>query len=274
MMTSHWVLCNVGSPDRIQELSYAIQECGRTVDILSLKDTYKLTESIDETPSLTIFRGSLNLSNYLKKSRPNWKGLLHNREDYLCSRYYSYWGDYIVQCDHIMLTHAEILRRWDSVFDEFGTSGKLFIRPNSGEKEFTGSVVYKKNKDAWASETGNLLSVKPEELCILSKPLTLENEIRLIIANKKVITGSVYREFGTILHIPIEDQPDYNEILKFAEERLEELDFPIVHCLDLAKVNGEYKVLEVGCFCCCGLYQCDLHKIARQVSWALEHESK
>lgn len=270
-MIASWILCNVGNPDRISELAYAVQETGRVATILSLKETYALTEVVDQESRPIIFRGSLNLSCLLKQVRPNWSGSIHSRSDYLCSRYYPAWGGNLVQNEHFFISYGELLRRWDSTFDLLSVDGKLFIRPDSGEKEFNGAVVHRKNKDVFVSDC-SFRGVKNQELCVISPPVEIEQEFRLTVANGRVLTGSLYREFGTVMHLPLESYPDsiQRDIVEFAETRLKELTFPKIHCLDIAVVGGKYMVLEVGCFCCCGVYGSDLKKIAQGISEAIE----
>lgn len=269
-MAAHWVLCNVGSHDRIQSLVYAIQESGRTSEVLSIKECFEITETNNPETKCNIFRGSINMSTYLKESRPGWIGNWHSRSQYLCSRYYSYLGQHITQREYIMLSVGEVLRKWDWIFDTFAVNDKLFIRPNSGEKEFNGEIVHRKNKESWQVLCVDMRPTPQDEICVISKPVQIEREIRLIAANKKIITGSVYREHGTILHMTLESQPDQQQIIEFAEQRLTEISLPPVHCIDIAFTDQGMSVLEVGCFCCCGLYLCDLHKIATHVSEAAE----
>lgn len=269
MTTANWILCNVGPEDRISALSYAIEETGRTAQILSLKECYGLLDTLDESHACNIFRGSLGLSVGLRTQRPNWTGSLHEINPYLCSRYYNCWPGNITQQEYIFLPVGGLLRKWDWVF-KIMNSDRLFIRPNSGEKEFNGEVVEAKNYNYWKHIVTNQCMVKMSEMAVISKPVKIDRELRLIVANRKVVTGSLYRENGMIFKTPLEDQPDWQQIVTFAEDRLQEADFPLIHCIDIAVCNGVYSVLEVGCFCCCGLYACDLVKIAKGVSEIVE----
>ena len=278
MRRAKWLLANAGPPDRIQALSYAAQEVGCEVEIRSIKEMYDdegraPLETDSNERACVIFRGSINMSVDLRKSRPNWIGNWHSRDAYLCSHYYSYWGQYITQQRYLILPVAEVLRNWDWLFDTLAQDNLLFIRPNSGEKEFNGELVQRKNMFGWKLVSIETKSTLIDELCVVSTPVEIQKEVRLIIANKRVVAGSVYRLAGMIWHERLEDQHDANDIIAFAEMVLAGLsppDLPPVHCLDIAVHDSKLSILEVGCFCCCGLYACDLHKIVPAVSDAAE----
>jgi hypothetical protein len=262
---------------------YAVQEAGREVDVISLKDCFEKHSESRTDRDCVIFRGSINGSSLIKQNRPNWIGTYHSQPTFCCSNYYSYWGKYLTQKNYIMMPVAEVLRKWDWLFKTLGKNNKLFIRPNSGEKEFNGQLISHEMKESWKMMTVCIQNCLINEMCVISSPINIQKEFRLIIADNKVITGSLYKELDFIKSEPLEDQRDKSDIVEFAERIInDDVNSPVykpptlppVYCLDIAFASGEYSILEVGCFCCCGLYLCDIHKIAIEVSETVEKNFK
>ena len=94
----------------------------------------------------------------------------------------------------------------------------------------------------------------------------------MVIKDGKVITGATYRIAKHIADEPLDEAMD--EVVAFAEKALADNPPPMppVHVLDIAIEPDKMSILEVGCFCCAGLYCCDRRKIALAVSEAAETE--
>lgn len=272
-MAAKWLICNLGKEDYINSLAYSVSETGRQAEIISLKQVAEIYETINTEIDCVIPVGSIWGSSALKEARPNWIGNFHDRNNFLCTRYYSYLGRYLTQKKYVMMTLAEVVRNKKILYDFLNKNDQIFIRPDSGEKDFCGEIVHKDRFNAWAESTlDGMLNLSPSLLCVVSQPVEIKKEIRLVIADKKVVTGSTYRIAKHILKEPLEDQSDKNEIIKFAEEALSRnCDFlPPIHLLDIAVEENGLSIMEIGCFCCAGLYACDLRKIASGVSEAVE----
>jgi hypothetical protein len=95
-------------------------------------------------------------------------------------------------------TLDEILEDWpiaehgySDVEGNFDTRVKYFVRPVSGDKLFAGNVYdYKTLKN----EFDHLLqrNVDPHVLCMISKPVSIEQEYRTIFVDGKYVSGSQY----------------------------------------------------------------------------------
>ena len=168
----------------------------------------------------------------------------------------------------------EIVESPDRLYATRARDGAIFIRPDSGEKEFTGSVVVRECFNDWKDHVQDARSVPPDTLCVVSTPVTIHKELRLIVSRGRVITGSTYRVAGERHKEPLEDQPDAAQMIAFAERVLADSPplLPPVNVLDVAEDEHGLSLMEVGCWCCAGLYESDRLKLAHAVSEAAEEQ--
>lgn len=274
-MKAKWFIIKFGKEEHIHKLFYGVQEAGREAEVLSMGEFVEMLETPSEERACIVTSGSIWVNEYTRKQRPNWTGNWHDEKKYTCQRYYSYWGKYLTQQDYAMFTLAEIDRKRDWIFKTFGTEDQIFLRPDSGSKEFTGCVVSLPMVNSWAEDVLSLGGNAKDLLCVVAKPKSLDRELRLVIKNGKVVTGSSYRIAKHLADEPLSEMDGMDRVIEFAETALADNPPPLppVHVLDIAiEEGGKISILEVGCFCCAGLYQCDRSKIAVAVSEAAEEE--
>jgi hypothetical protein len=274
-MKAKWLVVALGSDKDINNLVYSIQENDRDVEVISLKEAAERLETRDESRQCIVPMGSIWFNSTLKQQCPNYVGGWHNEALFSCTSYYGYYGKYIAQQNHIMLTFGEIERRGQSLFDQF-VNDRLFFRPNSGEKNFTGEVVEDKNFKTWCDRKFLWDNVKKDTLCVVSQPLNIKKELRLLVKDRKIVTGSTYRIDGNHIKEPLEEQDDKTAIIDFAEMVLNDGDhhpkLPPAHTIDIVLTDKGYSVMEVHCCCCCGRYAMDLRKLTKAISEAAERE--
>ena len=275
-MKPKWLICNLGKDEHIQSLYYGALENDIPVEVLSLKEFAELLEPDNDEKACVITMGSIWLNTYARERRPNWFGCFHDKKTFLCSTYYKHWGQYITQKDYFFCTLDELRGTWGFTKPRFkGEDPKFFVRPDSGEKEFVGEVVRVKDFDIWYKRVTEVYSVKPDEKIVVSQVVDIDKELRLVIADKKVIDGSVYKAGNHLWMSNLNDQDDKDEIIAFAEKVLNDNPPPLppYHVLDIAvHPDKSMTVMEVGCFCCCGLYDCDRRKIVPIISDVAERE--
>lgn len=277
-MKAKWIICNLGKDADIQNLGYAVQESGRDAEIISLKDMSEMLDTFNDEKACVVTSGSIWLNGYIRKQRPNWIGNWYNPQLFTCQRYYAYWGKYITQRKYTMLPLAEVFRQKERLYAEYasvdGSRRSLFIRPDSGEKEFAGEVIDYDRFNGWKDAFIDPCDLSPDLLCVVSYPVEIEKEMRLVMQKGKVVTGSTYRIHKHILQEPLEELPDRTEIIAFAERVCSDNPPPLppICVLDIAVHEDGYSIMEVGCYGCAGLYKCDRRKVAIAVSEAAEEE--
>jgi len=270
-MKAQWLISNLGDTN-IHKLHYAAKEIGRESEIITLGDIAQISETDSNERKCVISCGSIWGNREIRRSRPNWIGTFHERKFFSCTNYYSYLGKMISQKNYCMLTLEEMFRRKDWMYEKFGKDDLIFLRPNSGEKEFNGELVHKVKFDEWQNYIQQALTLDPTLLCVVSEPIEIQSEMRILVAEGKAVTGSYYR-VAKHLHSEEVVGEDWDKCAKFAESVVASLpNAPPFFVVDIAVESDRISVLEIGCFCCAGMYACDRHKIAEAVSIAAENE--
>lgn len=203
--------------------------------------------------------GSLNACQYIIR-RTDWQpGAWCNYDVLSCRSYYAHWGKYLLQEEYAMMPLVEVIRRKDWVYKNFAVDSKVFIRPDDNAKSFTGEVVHFDLFEKWYRQA-SLYDPPASCLTIVSKPANIKAEYRLVIADRKPITGSVYK--------PTMLAGCSDQVWAFAEEVANSCDFnphPI-YVMDIAETDKGCKVIEMGSVNGAGLYACDLKIIVEKMS--------
>jgi hypothetical protein len=224
-----------------------------------------------------VVMGSIQFCGYIQRKRHDLaSGVYMSMDEYDCTKYYPLFGDKLLNSDYCMLPFGELCRRKEWLYDTFGVDRAVFIRPNRGNKIFTGQIVHKENWDKDVERLG-FYEVQPHELCVVARPKPLGTESRFVVVNGKVIAGSDYRGMNNAF---LGDQPvplGFNDgMFKVAQEMVNKSAYKPDVCwvLDTTfdKEADAYKVLETGAFSCCGIYGCDPAAIVEHVSLACERE--
>lgn len=172
-------------------------------------------------------------------------------------------AEYMLNDDYYILPYGEFVRRY--VGDP--NRKPLFIKPESGLKEFTGQVITPENYKDEFNSMNQIQRVNDDSLCVISSAKDILAEFRYVIVNKKVITGSEYR-WDNILDVRVDTHPICDELA----EKIASHDWQpdSVYVCDIALVgNKSYKyakVVELNAFSSSGIYACDTNKIVKAVS--------
>jgi hypothetical protein len=220
-----------------------------------------------------VFYGSLNFGKKLQKL-PWIPGVYLKNREYRCTTYYNFYGNLLLHDKYIMMPYGDLLRRKDELFRHFGD--KLFLRPDSGMKEFTGTVVEKHIFEEEVNLAG-FYDVEPELLVVVSDVKDLLNEHRFVVVDGKVVSGSLYRKWdkddGTSGSYVLRNsnslwEKSYDEDAKrFAQKCVPLYEPDSCWTIDIAELrDGSYKIIEIGCFSCAGMYGNDLGIVVEEVS--------
>lgn len=190
-------------------------------------------------------------------------GVFATIENFHCSNYYAHLGRHLLNDQYSMLPFKELTRCKDMLFDRFGVDGRLFVRPDSPLKLFTGLVI---SKDSFEKDYEFMAFYEfPEEsLVLVSAPKQIEKEWRFVVAGQSIVSGSLYKVGDEFVAEPDVDPA----ALRFAESVLKEGFSPDpVWVMDVClTADGQYRLLEIGGFSFAGLYGCDLKKVVKAVS--------
>jgi hypothetical protein len=230
-----------------------------------------------------IFYGSLNFGRKLKKN-PWYPGVYLNDKMLECSMYYPYLKQLLLHYqDYMMMPYGDLAEHKNTIFKHFHED-KVFIRPNSNMKEFTGMICTKDDFFECVKLAG-FYDVDPNLLVLISGVEPLEKEWRFVIVNREPIAGSLYRDWsspekitpGTVTrdyvlmnsHSVWEGANDNDGRLarEVAYQAAQRYNPDRCWTVDVAKTTyGIHAVLEIGCFSCAGLYGMNLEKVVDKVS--------
>lgn len=157
--------------------------------------------------------------------------------------------------------YKENLLNYDSKIYKFGEdfdwNGDFFARPTLDSKVFTGKVFtmedWKEFRDRSLID-GHSTSLTKDTDIQVSTIKKIQKEFRFFIVNGKIVTGSLYREGFFIRHDNIVDDGAKD----FCNEMIKLFQLAPTFVMDIAQVNGEYKIIECGCTNCAGFYKANL----------------
>jgi hypothetical protein len=209
-----------------------------------------------------IVQSSLQLASQLLKEKKWVPNAWLNLKAYECQAYYAHLGQYLFNDNYVMMPRAEVTRRKDWIYQTFGRQNCVFIRPSSGFKTFTGQVFDLETFDndwQWIIDFTD-----PQDLVVISTPKNIEAEWRFVVANKTVVTGSLYRNNG-MREYTLENLD--TQASQLATKIAEAYQPDPVYVVDICRAkDGNVYLLEIGSFSCAGLYGCDMEKIVSTVS--------
>ncbi len=214
-----------------------------------------------EPRDCVVFVGSLPFGKQILKNSKWCPGVYYNIDAFNCTHYYPPLGKYLLNENYIMLPYGELIRRKEYLYDAFGEDRTLFIRPNRGDKLFTGKQVFKEDFEEDVDQFG-FRQLTPQELIVVANPQNIQYEWRFIAVEGRIITGSQYKAGDRFA-----PEEGYPEAKLLAEEIAKIYQPDPVYVVDICQnKSGEFKVMEVGCFSCAGFYKSDCNIIVDEVS--------
>jgi len=254
--------------ENLDRLIAEIKAQGHNLTILSNKSHWdtKLCDLFDDKDCV-IFYGSIQMGATVNRETPWLPGLYCTTPNYDCTKYYPLFGEYLLNSNYAMVPYGDLIRRKDWLYEHLGIDDTIFIRPNKGNKIFTGKSIYKDyfEKDY---ELLGFYDVDPHELCVVAEPRNVEKEWRFLIVDGAIVAGSEYTP-DTRDIFPADSNEDDNCAIGTAVAALSSNSYSPDRAwtLDVCKTSaGNFYVLEVGCFSCAGLYGMNMEKVVRKIS--------
>ena len=175
-----------------------------------------------------------------------------------CSDYYPKYSDCLLNSNYILVDLNTFLNNKEFYFKALGET--CFVRPNSGDKSFTGSVI---SKNTTKHDLRRMIfEGMLEGLILLAPTQDIQEEYRFVIVNGKVITGSVYKTKKRG-HLEFFEKELKNcSVTKYAQQIVDSHFNPAyAYTMDVCLINGDFKVVELNSFSHAGLYRCSIKKI-------------
>jgi hypothetical protein len=184
-------------------------------------------------------------------------------KNFYCSSYYCHFGKYILNRDYVMLPFGELHRCQDFLFRIVGRDDRIFVRPDSPLKLFTGQVASRKTFDA-DLEFMSFYEFPKDSLVVVSTPQSIDTEWRFVIADRCVVAGCQYSNTGKM-----DQQPHYDAAAFELASTIAKSEYQPdpAWVMDICKTSdGSYHLLEIGGFSFADLYACDKKAIVAAIS--------
>ena len=253
-----WVIQdNVANEERYDDF---IQAVGRAFDYEVVKVipfSHELTPDINP-PSPTMVYGSTTL---VLRIAPNkgWKVFTNENFDY------TVWGE--KWKGHILNEDANVgtFRKVELP----NPATEFFIRPVKDNKAFSGMVMEFHEYQTWlgrlfANEEASDLDFDLDEIVMVSSVKDIKQEIRFWIVNGEIVTHSMYK-LGKRVQYHEEAMTDPDAV-DFVKNMIKIWEPDKAFVLDVARVDDEYKIIEINNINSSGLYKANVFKLVDALS--------
>ena len=232
------------------------REFGMDKLVLEFEDTYKVRDWDSNVPHDGVFMGSIEGCNWMRENRPNVK-FWSTFENYTCAAYYPQMQELLFNDRYAFIPFKDLARRkWD-LYAWLGKQSLLFIRPDSGEKDFPAELVDLQDIDKLIN------NYDCDGLAVVSTPKNSIGEWRVVVSDGKVQAVSSYKYQGVLTCVPSAPTGVYNLVNKVIEKGYTPDD---IFCIDVVQdMDSNFWVMELTSFSSAGLYACDVKKIAKLI---------
>lgn len=210
-----------------------------------------------------VYRGSLRKCRALGVDQ---KVGIDEWSNYNCSTWLTHFGEFALNSKYLILSIAELWRRRAEILDYFESSGELFIRPDSGLKQFHGGVSNLVDYQT-LEHFCNYLRQSKEFKVLVAPRQTIGGEYRFFCRGSEVITGSTYQINGrTIMFPPHHMFSAHHENGSIISSEVQGILKTVswvpspLWSIDIAVTGSKLSVIEVGSYHCAGVYASDLDK--------------
>ena len=204
--------------------------------------------------------GSINLVRQIQRTKSWVPGSFCTWDNYKCSKYYPKFYNLLLNAQCSWMPMSYLLHKQS----ESGMYKRVFLRPDDGEKTFTGGVFSLTDFDENFYFLGPAIEADTiNTLVLMARPREITREWRFFVSGEEVITGSQYRERSELYYKTCEN----GEAFDFARSiaRVSYKPDPIFS-VDVCESEGKLYLLELNCFSCAGFYASDLDKLVESVN--------
>ena len=179
--------------------------------VLDIRNHFELRPNLITEGECVVFQGSIQLFKKLKSELKVFPLGWMTDDNYLCSNYYPHVQKFLFNDFHVFSTLTNLKHNKWWFYSTFGKDALIYVRPNCGNKTFTGQLIDLQDFDEFFDGEGSKklskryggCEVKNTDMLIISTPKNIIGEWRYIVTDKKEILGcSSYMYHGNRTYVP------------------------------------------------------------------------
>jgi hypothetical protein len=265
-----WLLDGDLLGDHRDEYLDAIDELGHTARLVGAPDPPHRWDDVkssyrDAFPrgACVVVHADIDLATRVRRDQLWTPGAFCTVEHFFWSHYACHLGKYLLNREYLMLPFGELARCEAFLFRTMGRADRLFIRPDSPLKTFTGQCASRGTFSA-DLEFMSFYEFPASSLVVVSPPQEIVAEWRFVVAGKNVVAGSQYKRDGKPAVLATVDAGAHSLAQTIAAEAFEP---DPVWVMDICQTtDGAFHLLEIGAFSFADQYACNRRDVVREVS--------
>ena len=164
----------------------------------------------------------------------------------------AHWGK------HMLNFHSVVATVEAAAF----TGERMFVRPTTDSKQFSGRVFTAQEFAAWRDSichpsAHHETSLAPSTEIQLSKPATIHAEYRFWVVKGELITQSIYKRGSQVIYASDVDE----RVSRFVKERIEEWSPHETFVIDACDSAEGMRIVEINTLNSSGLYAADVQRL-------------
>lgn len=189
--------------DYSEQLVREIQAQGHTAKTLppffssyEFGDTSRYCDELAPANSCVVCHASFEFTELVAQDELWTPGTYGNSAAVDYTSYSNKLADYLLNSEHELIQFNQLAANAEYLFNRFAVDDRIFVRPDSGRKPFTGRL-YSKSEFENLRLSSSRMSAK--SLLIISRPKSIAREWRFIVVDGEIVAASIYKEFDRIL---------------------------------------------------------------------------
>ena len=259
-----WIVENFVGENGYETLIEEVRKAECECIVLDIRNHFELRPNLIDLLKCYVFQGSIQMFRKIKSEHPlacplGWM----NDNNYLCTSYYPIFQKYLFNDWHMFTTMAGLKENKWHIYRTFGKDTTVHIRPNGGDKTFSGQLIDLQDFDTCFS--ASRCSAKDSDIAVVSTPKNILGEWRFICTDEgEIVTVSSYMYRGKRTYVPSAPEG----ATKLCKEILSVGWFPDpIFTVDICEDNdGNFWLMEFNSFTSAGTYGADKAKIVESVN--------
>lgn len=258
-MSVHWLIEVDAFPETAQRIVDALERRGQP---WTCHDDNTRPSQLPPAETPLLFWGSLGAA-YSERAAQAWRpGAIGDIARFACSRYFEgLAGIPLANADSVFTTVAELVAAPSSVVALLGQHERVFVRPDSPLKPFSGRVLALGEISLATLDHG--FYYDDEHLpIVVSTTKHVTREWRFVVGDGAVIAGCEYQQSrqGAGTDIPAAARELAGAVAAAPWQAA------ALYVVDVGEVDGQHRVMELNPFSGADLYHCDPDAVVEAAS--------